>query len=187
MSTYYWRLFADPERDGLARLPADAPREWRLIKGELRRTLGPVDGWDPDFRLHLDRPEPADFQGAVAMPFVVTERAKETIEPLLESVDEVLWLAVTLETSSGDAHRMYFLRPLRGPEFVDEAASKVGPGIPPGTTSITVAVFSEEKVGDRQLFAYAYGSSPVVSPRIRTAIEQAGLTGIEDWSPVPLT
>jgi hypothetical protein len=36
-------------------------------------------------------------------------------------------------------------------------------------TTITVARFSRERVGSRQLFAYAYGSNPVVSQRIKTA------------------
>jgi hypothetical protein len=185
-SDSYWQFFVAPERYGYADLAPGATAQQRACREPLRRRLGVPDQWDPATTLHHPRPTVADFQYCFNMPFVVTERVREVIEPVLDPLDEVVWLPVTLELSTGERRTMYFIRPLVGPELVEDAASRHGPGGSPGSKMITVARFSRERVGSRQLFAYAYGSDPVVSPRVRTAVEGAGLTGLDEWSPVRL-
>jgi hypothetical protein len=121
-------MLADPEGFGYADLAPDATAQQEACREPLRRRLGAPDQWDPATVLHLPQPAPADFQYCFNMPFVVTERVREVVEPLLDPLDEVVWLPVALELSTGERRTMYFIRPLVGPELVDETASKYGPG-----------------------------------------------------------
>lgn len=54
-----------------------------------------------------------------------------------------------------------------------------------GLTPVIKGVYSARAVGDRQILKYPYGYPPVVSARVRDAIEAAGCTGIS-FSRVPL-
>lgn len=175
---------------GMAHPAVDEPwlrgHPYRLAYDQLRRP-GRVTGWrEVEFVLHEGRA--ADCMITVEGVDLYSQRLRQAIEDALSPVDDVQWLpALVRETPDAAPVRRWLVQPLTGDELLDTGATRHAPAemAQAGLTPVIKGVYSAQAVGDRQILKYPYGYPPVVTARVRDAIEAAGCTGIS-FSRVPL-
>lgn len=184
----YWRLYPDFNEQVAWPIDNDA---WKARRDLYDRTTRPgrIDGWVPlDLELR-DRGRYLDNIASVKRFCLYSKQLRDAIEAVLGDLDAAQWLPVTVRSVDGSEVRDYWvLQPLVNPlELVNEERSVYGKEqrIYAEGPELIKAVLDPRKVEGRNLTKYPYGPHPIVSDRIRLAIEAAGCTGVV-FEPVPV-
>lgn len=182
LMTQLWRMF--PLDDGVE--PARTTRKWSIpFPWRPLHEPGRIEDW-PEMVLTVQRgAELRDCHPCIKGFEVYSQKLRRAIESALLPVDEVQWLPVTLIHGDHSQPR-WVCNPLFGPEAIDQERTKRidTTDAPFPMQSITSAVYDLAKIGGHQIFKYPYGSIPVVTDRVKGAIEKAGCTGIQ-FEPTP--
>lgn len=184
--TRLWRMFPPLEDGGVEQ--ARTTRKWSIpLPWRPLDDPGRVEEW-PELDLFVPTGTGLlDSHPCIKGFEVYSQRLRDAIESALSPVDEVQWLPVTLARGE-EVQRRWVCNPLFGPEALDQQRTKRidVSDAPFPAEPITAAVFDLAKVGDHQVLKYPYGSIPVVTDRVREAVEQAGCTGIR-WVKTPVS
>lgn len=184
----FWRLFADMSQPVAWPIDDDARRANRHVYNRTKRPTGHIDGWVPlDFELR-GQARFLDNIASVTQFGLYSEQLRAVIEGVLGDRDLVQWLPVTVRSVDGSEVRDYWvLHPLVDPrELIDQDASVYGEGRVDVDGPVMIkAVLAYDKVEGRNIAKYPYGPNPIVSDRIRQAVEAAGCTGVV-FEPVPV-